>query len=108
MDKADLLNGGDVETGEVSTRRGTVTVRGLSRFELHLSGKGTEDTGLIEARTIAYAMVDPKMTVAEVREWQKVPGTAGDFQKVAERVRELSGLTEGAGKSAVSGDGEQS
>lgn len=107
MDKSDLLDRSGVETEEVPIRKGTVTVRGLSRYELHLGGKGTEDSGLIEARNIAYALVDPKMTLAEVREWQKVPGTAGDFNKVAEAVRRLSGLAEGAAKSDVPGDGVQ-
>lgn len=107
MDKDALVRGTKPpRTEQVPTSEGPVTVRGLSRYELHLSGKGTEDSGLIEARMIQYALIDPAgMTVADVRAWQRRPETAGEMQRVAEMVRDLSGLAEGAGKSALSGDG---
>lgn len=85
---------------------GTVTIRGLSRYELHLSGKGTEDGALIEARMLAMAMVDPELSVDDVLEWQK-QAPAGELGPVTEKLRELSGLAEGAPKSGVPGDGEQ-
>jgi len=85
---------------------GTVTLRGLSRYELHLAGKGTEDPALVERRMISYAMVDPQLSVDDVEQWQKV-SPAGELGPVTEKLRELSGLAEGAAKSGVAGPGEE-
>lgn len=78
---------------------GTVTVRGLSRYELQLTGKGTEDPSLIERRMLAYALVDPELTEAEVETWQRV-APAGELAPVTEAIRDLSGLKPGANKEA--------
>lgn len=104
MDKSTLL-AARLPTDEVSIPGvGTITIRGLSRYELLLAGKGTEDAALIERRMLSYAMVDPVLTVDEVAAWQKA-SPAGELGPVTTKMRELSGLAEGAGKSAVSGDG---
>lgn len=101
MDKA-ALTAPRIESEDLTIPGvGVIKVRGLSRFELHVSGKGTEDGSLIERRMVAAAMVDPEMTVADVEAWQKA-ATAGEFKAVTEKIRDLSGLAEGADKSSVS------
>lgn len=107
MDKSELL-ADRVPRAEVTiVGVGTITIRGLSRYELLLAGKGTDDPALVEARMLSYAMVDPALTVDEVRQWQKA-SPAGELGPVTTAMRELSGLAEGAGKSAVPADGVES
>jgi len=77
-----------------------VKVRGLTRFELIMNGKGTEDPLVIEQRNVATCMVQPKMTPDAVRKWQK-GSVPGDLARVTLAIRNLSGLAEGAGKSDV-------
>lgn len=84
---------------------GTVTVRGLSRYELHLVNKGTDEAAVIERRMLAHAMVDPELTVDDVEQWQRC-SAAGELTLVTEAVQRLSGLGEGADKSGVPGAGE--
>lgn len=78
-----------------------VTVRGLSRVELLLSGAGDADAALIEARNVAACMVNPKMTLGQVQAWQRNTGPNGGIARVSEAIRDLSGLGKGAAKSGV-------
>ena len=77
---------------------GEVRVRGLSRSDaIRVSvQKSPEDQ---EATLVALGMVEPTLTVDDVREWQRV-APAGDLQAVSERIGELSGMTETSGKEA--------
>jgi hypothetical protein len=84
----------------------TVKVRGMSRMELLLSRKGTEDAGEIERRMLAYCMVQPKMTAQQVTAWQKATGPMV-MAPVTEAIRDLSGLGEGADKSDLPADGDE-
>lgn len=106
MDKsvllADRLPRGEVEVPGV----GTVALRALSRYELVLAGKGTEDSALIEARLLSYTLLDPQLSVDEVRQWQR-SAPSGEVGLVVDKMRELSGLGEGADKSSVSGPGDE-
>jgi hypothetical protein len=83
-----------------------VKVRGLTRYELLLSAKGTDDGALVERRNLVTCVVEPKLTLAAAEKWQKSspPNVIG---KVTDAIRRLSGLAEGAQKSDVSGDGER-
>jgi hypothetical protein len=83
-----------------------VRVRGLSRAELLLNGKNTDDALTVERRNVATCVVVPKMTEAQVGDWQKRSAAGGDFRALTEKIRELSGMGEGAGKSDVPRDGE--
>ncbi len=83
----------------------TVRIRGLSRYELLLSGKNTDDSAVIERRNVAVCMVEPKMTEAQVEKWQK-SSLPGELAAVTMAIRELSGLAEGAQKSNLQGAGE--
>lgn len=76
-----------------------VRVRGLSRYELMFNGKGTEDNALIERRNVVSCLVQPKLTLAQVEAWQRKSVAGGDFKVLSEKIRELSGLGEGADKS---------
>lgn len=89
------------EAKDVTLSTGLVVkVRGLSRYELLLNGKGTEDIGLIERRNVACCMVEPKMNLAQVEAWQRNSRPA-DLGKVTDAIRDLSGLAEGADKSGL-------
>lgn len=107
---ADDLSAGDLdlEGGEDLTLPSgkKVRVRGLSRHELLFNGKGTEDSEVIERRNVASAVVIPKLTVHQVEAWQRKALAGGDFRALSEKIRDLSGLGEGAGKSDVAPDGD--
>lgn len=83
---------------------GHVTVRGLSRDETadipNLTGAEREST------IISRAMVDPELTVDEVRQWMKA-APAGEFDKVSTKIGELSGLLESSGKDAYKSPGRR-
>jgi hypothetical protein len=102
------LAAGDLGDGEDLTLPSgkTVRVRGLSRYELMLTGKGTDDNALIERRNVAVCLVQPSMTEKQVEAWQKNSTAGGDFRALSEKIRDLSGLGEGAGKSDVDADGD--
>lgn len=116
LDAADLKR--QLLTNRVEAQRvpveiedlGTVYVRGLSRGEVFavnkvckkvLDSRGEEqpETEDLEAHIIARGMVEPTMTVAEVRRWQK-GAPAGELDHVADTIRDLSGLGQGARKAA--------
>jgi hypothetical protein len=105
----DLLAGdplGD-NTRDVTLSTGkTITVRGMSRMELLLSRKGTEDPGEIERRMLSYCMVKPRMTAQQVTAWQKAT-LPMVMAPVTEAIRNLSGLGEGADKSDLPPDGDE-
>lgn len=77
---------------------GVVRVRGLSRLEA-MSMKSVTDPGESERQMMALGMVQPKMTVADVRRWQAA-SPAGEIEEVSRRIGELSGMIEGADKEA--------
>jgi len=83
-----------------------VRLRGLSRFELLNNGKGTEDPLEVEARNVKACLIEPKMTIDQVRAWQRVAVAGGDFQTMSKVIRRLSGLDEGAQKSDVAEAGD--
>lgn len=97
---ADLTEG-DVTgtTRDVELPNGkSVKVRGMTRFEMMLSRKGTEDATVVEQRMLSYCLVEPRMTPKQVEAWQKAT-TPMVIAPVTEAIRELSGLGEGADKS---------
>lgn len=95
----DEVTGG--ETAEVELPNGKkVIVRGMSRFELSESQKDTDDPMVIEARMMAACIVKPEMSFAQVTQMQKAKKPLF-LKQVVFTIRELSGLTEGADKSAV-------
>jgi hypothetical protein len=83
-----------------------VKVRGLTRGEHMWITKGVEDdAATIEARTLSKCLLAPVMTLNQARDWiAKTPSQL--VGEITTRIRELSGLGEGAQKSDVSGDGD--
>lgn len=86
---------------------GTVRVRALSRKEA-LATQVIESVSERTAHIIALAMVDPRMSVSEVRQWMDV-AIAGELEPVDGMIAELSGMTPDAGKAAYKsyGDGSE-
>lgn len=80
-----------------------VIVRGLSRGEVELA----EDmkSGTRDRLFVRLAMVEPKLTSAEVDQWF-ADCPAGDTVAVLQKIAELSKLVEGARKSGVPAPGE--
>lgn len=88
------------ETLDVELPSGLVVkVRGLTRAELLGAAEGTEQNSLIEARNVAAGLITPKMSLAQVQEWQRSAGSVVAFAKVTNAIRDLSGLGKGADKS---------
>lgn len=82
-----------------------VKVRGLTRYELLLNGKGTDDSSLIERRNLATCLIEPKLTLGQAEKWQR-SSTPDVIGKVTNAIRRLSGLAEDAAKSDVQTDGD--
>lgn len=83
--------------------RGKITIRPMTREELHRLRN--QDTGDSERATLAACIVDPRLTVGEVRLWQEA-APAGEISPIIARIMEISGLGEGAGKSDLPGVSE--
>lgn len=100
---AEDLEVGDLGDGEdlVLPSGKVVRVRGLSRHELMFNGKGTEDQALVERRNVVNCVLIPRMTLAQVEKWQRNTIAGGDFKVLSERIRDLSGIAQGADKSGV-------
>jgi len=78
---------------------GSVRVRALSRGEV-FGVQNAKGTPAIERKILALGMVDPTLTESEVQRWQDAcPG--GELDPVVDKIRELSGLADGAEKAAV-------
>lgn len=88
--------------------KGTVRVRGLSRYEVMLMRKATDGVDsidgsralVIEQAMLSMAMVEPPATKEEVAAWQKV-AMAGELEPIVNKVQELSGMLDDAPKSGV-------
>ncbi len=96
---------------------GTVRVRALNRAEVLGVRKATDTEQLdgprilvLERKMVAAGLVKPKLTEAQVGQWQKA-GAAGELEPVARKIQELSGMLEDSAKAAYksvrggSGDG---
>lgn len=89
-----------------------VRVRGLSRGEVlamqALRAEGILDTqAKWEAHMFAQALTSPRMTKAEVLEWQAA-SPAGEMEPVSAKITKLSAMDEGADKSGVQAAGAES
>jgi hypothetical protein len=78
----------------------TVRLRGLSRHALYFNGKGTEDASVIEARNLVSCMVIPAMTLPQAEAFMRTV-SFGVLGEISRKIRELSGVDEGAAKSDV-------
>jgi hypothetical protein len=112
---ADELAEGDLGDGEdFKLPSGkTVRIRGLTRYESMFSTKGLmnadgilTDIALYERRQVVACVVQPKLTLAQVEQWQRKSGANGDLKALMDRIKELSGRGEGADKSDLRVDGD--
>jgi hypothetical protein len=78
---------------------GYVVIRGLTRNEA-LQVREGKTTGDMDNLMISLGMVDPVMSPEDVAAWGEV-GDAGTMIRLSNRISELSGMVEGAGKSGV-------
>lgn len=79
---------------------GTVKVRALTRGEALQVQDVELPTAEMEQKLIAWAMVEPKLTEADVKEWQD-NSTAGEIQAVTEVIVRLSGMEQHSPKEAM-------
>jgi len=86
----------EVDLGDGSS----VIVRGLSRREASETSKVDDDFEEVEILALHYGLVDPPLSVDDVRAWR-----AGDqsenVQKVVSVIQRLSGSAPGQGKDAT-------
>jgi hypothetical protein len=99
----DLTTAPEGEPGEDLTLPSgrLVRVQGITRLEWLRLGKGVDDAAEIERRLLRVGLVAPKMTDVQLKTCQSTPGQLADIGAVTDRIRDLSGLGEGAGKSVV-------
>lgn len=105
LDKAALLTPAALEHDDVDIAKGTVRVRGLTRFEAGQVQK-RDETDAKDRLTLTYGLVNPALTEAEAGEWMKAD-KAGDLVRVCNRIAELSGLLESSGTDAYKSDGHE-
>jgi len=115
VDKELLLKGRLTEAEVPIPGVGTIRVRAMSRAEVFLMQKAKGNSkkrtsaqiAAYERKVLALGMVDPAMTEAEVMQWQD-GSPAGELGPVVDKIRELSGLSEGADKSDLPGVRDES
>jgi hypothetical protein len=100
VDKEDLFKPLLLEEEFEIPGRGKVTIRPMTREELHRLRN--QDSGDSERNTLAACIVNPRLTVGEVRLWQEA-APAGEISPIIKRIMEISGLGEEAGKSDLPG-----
>lgn len=83
----------------------TVGIRALTRDEV-LQAQELDDVGDRDTFMVHLGMTDPQLSLDEVALWA-ASADAGDLVAISDAIAELSGLKPGAGKSGVSGAGEQ-
>lgn len=81
---------------------GTIMVRGLSRGEVFDLRAKDLSVAELEVQTIALCMVDPVLSTDDVRDWS-YNAPAHEIDLVFAKIRQLSGLSEGAQKSNGTG-----
>ena len=91
-------HGAEMEEVPIPHLGGDVLVRGLRRSEA-LRAQGAEGVGAVEQRMVSMAMVDPPMTVEQVKAWQE-SSDAGELEPVTRVIQRLSGMEDGADKAA--------
>jgi hypothetical protein len=106
MDKSKLIDKRQgPKVAEVPVQGDVVKVRPLTRDEiLILRGLNEKDPRKFERKLLAYAMVDPELTEAEVGQWQKNDDKM-EIEDVTDKVMEISGLKERAAKAAYKSAG---
>ena len=72
-----------------------IFIKPLSRKQaLGFKGSSKMPRALFEQRAVAMAMVNPKMTPAQVSKWQDRDKANGDLHRLTDRIIEISGMKE--------------
>jgi hypothetical protein len=79
---------------------GTVKVRALSRAQAMQLRDKEMTVAEVEQKLLAWAMVDPVMTMTDVQAWQE-NSPAGELQPITEAITRLSGMETSAPKQAM-------
>jgi hypothetical protein len=79
---------------------GTVRFRGLSRAEV-LALQQVTDPAAADRQMVAWALVDPALSVEDVKTWQE-NSAAHEIEGLTLAIAELSKMGPGAAKSGVS------
>lgn len=98
MDKAKLFAVALPEGSVGVPGAGTVRVRGLSRAEV-LAATDLSSKVERERRMLALGMLDPELTEEEAAGWMQAATTEA-IRPVVDKIAELSGLLDDAGKAA--------
>lgn len=85
-----------VETDEGPVK---VHVRGLSRQEV-IHVQNTKGVAAVEALTIHLGLLEPSMSIDQVKAWQKA-SVGGEMEPVTRRIGELSGMLKDSRKAAM-------
>ena len=105
----ELTAADQLEEADVPLRNGMVRVRGLTRQEVIGTRRATDmelanfdgpRVLLLERKMVAMALVEPKMTEAQVQTWQG-SSPAGELEPVVAKIQELSAMDTGAEKRQV-------
>lgn len=79
---------------------GDVRVRALTRAEvLRARRLGGDDYAVMERHLLAAGLIEPSISPADAEKWQDA-APASEIEPVTQAISRLSGLTEGAAKSA--------
>lgn len=84
---------------------GTVRVRGLSRAEV-FEVQQVKGRDAHERRILTLGLIDPVLTDNEIRQWQ-ANSPAGEIEPVTNKIRDLSGLGDGADKESYKSAGDE-
>lgn len=98
----DLFGMAATETADVDLPSGgRVKVRGLTRREQMVIGKASNGDPLeYEPHLLASCVVEPPMSVESAQRFVQ-NARVGDVSAISDRIRDLSGMSEGAAKSGV-------
>lgn len=103
----DLIQGtseaqGDIETIELHNGM-IVLIKPLTRKQALQFGRTKRmQRDIFEQKILAMAMVQPKMTAAQVSAWQDRDKANGDIYKISKRIIEISGMKEFIGDDSKS------
>lgn len=90
MHKDDLLKP-RLPEAEIDTPAGLIRVRGLSRRQVLQLQHSTEDVDALDQKMLEWALLEPALTSAEVRQWRE-SWTQDLIDPITDKIAELSGM----------------
>lgn len=95
--------------------KGKIRIRSMTRDEMYsLRSKATNkktdelDKRLYERLVVVTCVIVPELDINQVAEWQKNSSAGGELQGITKAIMTLSKFDEGADKSDVPDDGDDS